>query len=155
MIRPTTHEDALGFLELEALCFEMNSSPDTRYFWTPMVEYSWSFKAEIGKKIIGGVISLPTRDGNWYVNSLFVHPDYRRRGVASMLLGEVIRVSEGRPILLDVKTDRPSLLRFYGKFGFALKEKMLNYYRDNSDRYLLERPGRRVKGQVFGPSSEV
>jgi len=141
-----SHEDVLRFLELEALCFEMQPNRDTTFFWTPVVEYLWAYKAEVGRRIVGGVIAMPTRRGDWYVNSLFVHPRFRNHGIASQLLERVLGVAEGGKVLLDIKTDRPSLLRFYGRFGFERKKILTNYYRDGTDRLLLVRnPGKGVR----------
>jgi ribosomal protein S18 acetylase RimI-like enzyme len=134
-----SHEDALRFLELEALCVEMEPNRDTTYFWTPVVEYLWAYKAEMGSRIVGGVIAMPTRRGDWYVNSLFVHPRFRNHRIASQLLERVLRVAEGGKVLLDVKTDRPSLLRLYRKFGFEKKKIPTDYYRDGTNRFLLVR----------------
>ena len=138
-IRLASHKDASRFLELEALCFEMKPNQDTIYFWTPVVEYLWAYKAQVGTRIVGGIIAMPTRQGDWYINSLFVHPRFRNRGIASLLLEQVFRTVKGRGILLDVKTDRPSLMRFYRKFGFKREALLENYYRDATDRFLLFR----------------
>jgi ribosomal protein S18 acetylase RimI-like enzyme len=134
-----SHDDALGFLELEALCFEMERNRDALYFWTPVVEYLWTYKAEIEGRLVGGMIVMPTRRGNWYINSLFVHPRFRNRGIASLMLGQFLRTVRSGLILLDVKTDRPYLLEFYEKFGFERKELLPDYYRDGTDRFLLVR----------------
>ena len=134
-----SHSDAVRFLKLEALCFEMEPNRDTIYFWTPVVERLWTYKAEVRGKIVGGLIAMPTRQGDWYVNSLFVHPAYRNSGIASMLLVGFLRSVEGSRVLLDVKTDRPYLLDFYGKFGFEKQTLLKDHYRDGTDRFLLTR----------------
>lgn len=138
-IRLATWRDAAEFLRLEALCFGMRVNRDTLYYWTPVVEYLWSYKAEVDGLVIGGIIAMQTRSGDWYVNSLFVHPRYRRHGVATRLLSRVIQLAGERKVLLDVKTDKRLLLRFYGSFGFEIKERRRNYYGDGTDRYLLVR----------------
>jgi ribosomal protein S18 acetylase RimI-like enzyme len=137
-----SHRDAEKFLKLEALCFEMEPNRDTVYFWTPVVEYLWTYKAEIGSRIVGGMIAMPNRHGGWYVNSLFVHPKFRNRGIASLLLKRFLSRVKGCKVMLDVKTDRPHLLAFYGKFGFVRKAVLPNYYRDGTDRFLLVRKAR-------------
>ena len=38
-----SHRDAERFLKLEALCFEMEPNQATLYFWTPVVEFLWSY----------------------------------------------------------------------------------------------------------------
>ena len=93
----------MKFLELEAFCFGMKPNQDTSYFWTPVVDYLWTYKAEIGGRIVGGIIAMPTRRGNWYINSLFVHPKYRNRGIASMLLSRILHIAEQRNVMLDVE----------------------------------------------------
>ncbi len=57
----------------------------------------------VDDKIVGGIIATPTRDGNWYVNSLFVHPSYRKHGVASRLLSKIIKTAGNKKIFLDIK----------------------------------------------------
>src|SRR5579863_7968685 len=77
-IRLATWRDAAKFLRLEALCFGMSVNRDTFYYWTPVLEYLWSYKAEIDGRLVGGIIALPTREGDWYVNSIFVHPKIQK-----------------------------------------------------------------------------
>ena len=140
-IRLTTHADAARFLELEAKCFEMIPNPETTYFWTPVVENLWAYKAVVGDCIVGGIIAMPTRDGEWYIDSLFVDPEYRKKGVASLLMERVLAIAGNHAVFLDVKTDRSFLLDFYGRFGFMVKDRLTNYYNDGSDRLLLVREG--------------
>lgn len=122
----------------------MQPNEDTAYFWTPIVEYSWAYKAESGKKIIGGVIAMPTRQGSWYINSLFVDPHHRKRGVASRLLKRILVLARGKRVFLDIKTDRMFLLEFYKKHGFTEVKVLRNYYRDGTDRFLLVRNPNRI-----------
>ena len=138
-IRLANGEDALEFLRLEALCFGMKTDRNTIYFWTPVVSYLWTFKAEVAGRLVGGIIAMPTRNGDWYVNSLFVHPRYRKRSIATRLLKKIIGIAAGKKIWLDVKTDRQFVLDFYKKHGFIVKKLKRNYYRDGTDRYLLLR----------------
>lgn len=133
------HRDAESFLRLEAKCFEMRMNRNTMYFWTPAVSYLWSYKAEINGKIVGGIIAMPTRDGSWYINSLFVHPSYRKHGIATRLVSKIIRIAGTKKIILDTFKDRPYLLDFYSKRGFRIKKSVRNYYKDGENRYLLER----------------
>jgi ribosomal protein S18 acetylase RimI-like enzyme len=136
-IRLANHGDAISFLKLEARCFKMRTSKDTIYFWTPAVCYLWSYKAIVDTKIVGGIIATPTRDGNWYVNSLFVHPSYRKHRIATRLLSKIIKTAGNKKIFLDIKTNRRFLMDFYNKHGFKLHKLEKNYYYDGSDRYLL------------------
>jgi ribosomal protein S18 acetylase RimI-like enzyme len=138
-IRTASRSDAAAFLELEALSFGMRRNPDVIYFWTAVVDHLWTYKAVADGKVVGGIIAMPTRQGKWYVNSLFVHPAYRERGVATKLMSRVLKLAGRKEVSLEVKTNKESLLEFYGRFGFELKRRMKDYYRDGTDRYLLVR----------------
>lgn len=47
-----------------------------------------------------------------------VHPDYRRKGLGSKLLGMVLK--EGKPTMLTVKRDNEHALDMYLRHGFAI-----------------------------------
>jgi ribosomal protein S18 acetylase RimI-like enzyme len=131
------HEDAITFLKLEAKCFQMRANKDTIHFWTPAMCYLWSYKAMIDGKIVGGVVATPTRDGNWYVDSLFVDPLYRKQGVATRLLSKIIKTAGNKRIFLNAKTNHRFLIDFYNKHGFKLQKLEKNFYNDGNDLYLL------------------
>ena len=82
---------------------------------------------------------MPTFDKRWYLNSLFVHPEYRRRSIDRRLADMVIDAAWYGEIILDVKTDRPHLLEFYGSPEFMKRHTSSNHYRDGSDRFILVR----------------
>ncbi|MBP7001607.1 GNAT family N-acetyltransferase [Amaricoccus sp.] len=58
--------------------------------------------------------------GAWYVNILAAYPAFRRRGVATALLGEAARRDGGRGgLALIVADGNAAALRAYEAFGFA------------------------------------
>ncbi|MDE0266399.1 MAG: N-acetyltransferase [Thaumarchaeota archaeon] len=81
----------------------------------------------------------PTATGG--TSTLCVAPEYRRRGIASRLMDMVIGEAGQRMMTLDVKTDRPYLLKFYGSLGFERRRLSRDHYRDGSDRFILVRGG--------------
>lgn len=62
-----------------------------------------------------------TQPGEFYVDSLAVYPDYRRRGVASMLLGRIKEhaATLGLPAGLLVDKGNPKAERLYTSLGFS------------------------------------
>lgn len=134
-------EDALEFYRVEAGCFEMDGNDaDTLYYWVPILAHQCCYKAvAAGSRIVGGVVSMPTFDRQWYINSLFVDPEYRKRGIARMLMDKVFSVAQYDEIILDVKTDRPHLTRFYASLGFVIRGRSRNHYQDGEDRFLMVR----------------
>ena len=133
-------DDAQEFYRLEAKCFEMDEEEDTLYYWVPILSYQCCYKAVAdGSRIVGGIVSMPTFDRQWYTNSLFVDPEYRRRGIAGRLMRKVIDVAWYDDMILDVKTDRPHLLKFYGALGFERQYRSVDHYHDESDRFIMVR----------------
>ena len=133
--------DAMEFYRLEAKCFEMDGNDaDTLYYWVPILSYQCCYKAVAGgSKIVGGVVAMPTFERKWYINSLFVDPAYRRRGIANRLMQKVVDVAWFKDMMLDVKTDRPHLIDFYNMLGFETVRHSVDHYSDDSDRFIMVR----------------
>lgn len=146
-------KDALEFYNLEARCFEMNGDdPDTLYYWVPILAHMYCLKAvNDDRRIVGGIVTMPTYEKEWYINSLFVDPAYRRSGIGTMLMEKVLAEAWMSDMVLDVKTDRPYLLDFYNGFGFRMEGKSANHYCDDSDRFIMRRrSGERQRGSGTG-----
>ena len=139
-IADTNKDDAHDFFRLEAKCFGMKQDADAIYFWVPMLIHQHCYKAVTDGKTVGGIIAMPTKKSDtWYVNSLFVDEEYRRKGIAGELLKKVLRAAKGNRIVLDFNPERKHLPGFYGKFGFVEKGVSHNHYRDGEDRVTMVR----------------
>jgi len=140
VIKSATKKDAQNFFRLEAKCFDMKEDSDSIYFWVPMLIHQFCYKAVIGTKIIGGIIAMSTKKKNtWYINSLFIDPEYRRKAIASSLLEKIFDVADGNDIVLDINPQKTHLFTIYGNHGFVKKSVSKNHYRDGEDRVMLER----------------
>jgi len=76
--------------------------------------------AELHGKIVGCIYAYPHHDTVW-IESLYVHPEYRRRGIGERLLKRAFSHIKrmGRKIALtDVRMDNASAIRLYKKVGF-------------------------------------
>ena len=87
-----------------------------------------------GGRICGYVITC-TRRGTLpaEVISIAVDPDFRQKGVASVLLAATIRRLRRRGIprlTLMVKVTNQAARRFYGKWGFTNVRQVPGYYED-------------------------
>lgn len=104
--------------------------------------------------IVGNVTLLPTASkARFLVANVAVHPDYRRRGIARLLMAavqeEVARRS-GQQILLQVDHDNDAALQLYRSLGYEVCGSMTTW-RTSVSRMRdphLERDEKRYVGQV-------
>lgn len=91
------------------------------------------------QKIIGFVIA-EMKDNNGsklHIMSLGVHPANRRQGLASMLIGKLMRSDKVKEISLYVLVDNHQAIGFYRKLGFVEEDRLINYYSSlNKDAFI-------------------
>jgi [ribosomal protein S18]-alanine N-acetyltransferase len=94
-----------------------------------------SILAEADGKIIGYVLFwlLP---GALDIHNIAVHAEYRRRGIARILLGRVIHEARRQSItrvLLEVRTSNLPAQKLYEAMGFHTTGVRKGYYSDNGE----------------------
>lgn len=78
--------------------------------------------------------------GELHVINLAIHPDARRRGVATRLMDEKIRRStKATVIFLEVRESSGGARQFYEKSGFVASGKRKGYYAGREDAILMEK----------------
>ena len=138
-IRQADVSDAKEFLKLEAKCFGMRFSLNTLYYWRPIIDYGWAFKAVHQGRIIGGIMTMPTRNERVYINSLFVHPWFRKRGIGTRLLSRILELRPHHGFILDVKKEKAFLREYYQRHGFEEVRTEEDYYLDKTPRIVMVR----------------
>lgn len=124
--------------ELDKKCFKLNwskalfeselNSPNARYLI-----------ALNGEKLIG-YCGIQTVAGEGNITNVAVLPEYRKQGIATRLIEEMI--SYGNAIKLDfitleVRESNTNAIKLYEKFGFEKVGARKNYYSDNKETALL------------------
>jgi ribosomal protein S18 acetylase RimI-like enzyme len=74
------------------------------------------------------------------IENLFVLPDYRRHGLATSLLQQLLDELVGRNIRyvsLEVRVDLPHVIQLYQSMGFKTLKQISNYYPDQTDAYYM------------------
>jgi len=108
--------------------------------------------AEVDSRIVGYVMTRIERGFSFlrrflrklgHVVSIAVHPNYRRRGIGSALMVEVLRrmkdlynVDEA---YLEVRVSNIPAIKLYEKLGFKIVKVIKHYYADGEDAYLMAR----------------
>jgi ribosomal-protein-alanine N-acetyltransferase len=83
-----------------------------------------------GPRIVGFLCAWIVA-GELHINNIAVHPGYRRRGVASQLLEEMLRrakVMEAKAGYLEVRASNEAANALYQRYGFRQIGRRRNYY---------------------------
>ncbi len=93
-----------------------------------------------GRRIVGFLCAWIVA-GELHINNVAVHPGYRRRGIASQLLEEMLRRAKGsgaRVGYLEVRASNEPAIGMYQRYGFKAVGRRRNYYdRPREDAILM------------------
>lgn len=132
------NDDLPGVLAIERVSF---STP-----WSERM-----FREELSSSLCRSLIGIIDADVAGYVHyaivldeiylrNIAVHQDYRRCGIATMLLVEMARTSYekgGRWCTLEVRRSNTDAINLYEKYGFERKGIRPLYYRDTREDALI------------------
>jgi ribosomal-protein-alanine N-acetyltransferase len=97
--------------------------------------------AKVGGRVAGYAVACAEKR-NAEIASLAVHPDYRRRGVAGVLMRHTLRelgaAGVGR-VELMVRTGNTAGAQLYRSLGFRRVRMVPRYYEDGGDGFLMAR----------------
>jgi ribosomal-protein-alanine N-acetyltransferase len=138
MVKKELSEIAIDDMKVEHLPEIV--SIETASFTTPWSEtlfYNEIFKAiavsrvaKIEGKVVGHLCANVILDEGHILN-LAVHPEFRRLGIASSLIKEMIDIMRDRncrSVFLEVRISNEQARIMYQKFGFSLLGTRKNYY---------------------------
>ena len=98
---------------------------------------------EIDGNIIGSMIILLRKNIlNARIYSLNVHPEHRRKGIASSLMDTALDILEEKGynnITLEVGINNQAAQNLYRSKGFIVDKKLSNYYTNGDDALHLTR----------------
>ena len=126
--------------ELEKICFSdpwseksiASELTNPLSFWLVAVE---------GDKVAGYVGSQSVMGESDMMN-VAVHPDFRRKGVAELLVRELVAAlakKDNHCLTLEVRASNVSAISLYEKLGFAQIGLRKNYYRNPKEDALILR----------------
>jgi ribosomal-protein-alanine N-acetyltransferase len=142
MIEEMTVQDMEQIMAIEKVSFP---TPWSENMFRKELKVSMSrnfvarIKAERGKELIG-YMNYWIYAGESHLNNIAVRRDYRRKGIASKLMTEMIRKSlkEGAALgTLEVRRTNGAAIRLYERYGYILKGVRPNYYDDTKEDGLI------------------
>jgi ribosomal-protein-alanine N-acetyltransferase len=87
------------------------------------------------KRLVGYLIISRYVDA-WHVMNVAVEPEYRRRGIATMLLERLFELTAGsadRGYTLEVRVSNKGAITLYEHLGFRARGVRPGYYTDNRE----------------------
>jgi ribosomal-protein-alanine N-acetyltransferase len=131
-----TIEDAKGLAELDKLCFAV---PWSEKSFLEEAENSLAkyFVAKIEDEIVGyGGIWLVSGEGQ--ITNIAVHPDMRKKGIASGILKELITsAADCAQIFLEVRESNSAAIGLYEKHGYISQGQRKNFYSSPTENALI------------------
>lgn len=95
--------------------------------------------ARDGDQVVGYVLGDRRGGGIGWVSSIAVHPQYRRRGLASRLLEIVEGELDTQVIRLTLRRSNEAAFELYRQHGYREMDLWPSYYRDGEDGLVMER----------------
>ncbi len=137
-IRSLTPDDAhnLAYIELEIFPSPWDESSLRSFLALPNVEG----EAAVQNNRIIGYIFVQYAAGEVHILNLGIRPDFRRKGLASLLLKRFLDRSRKRGVevcYLEVRAGNIAAQRLYFGYGFAPVSLRKRYYPDGEDALIL------------------
>ncbi len=142
-IRPAKKEELDALLSLEETCFKEETFHKKQLRYLLSKAKSIVQVAEIDGNIIGSmIILLRNHISNARIYSLNVHPEYRRAGIASLLMDtalEYLKEQGFKNITLEVGVNNKAAQNLYRSKGFFVDKTLYKYYKNGDDALHLVR----------------
>ncbi len=129
-----TMEDVPEIAALEKVCFKVPWSEKSFRDEMSNKLAIYHVAKDNGKCI--GYAGFWNVSGEGGITNVAVLPEYRRQGVGSMLITEMIKTAETLELLLltlEVRKSNLAAQALYGKYGFEIIGERKRYYSDNNE----------------------
>ena len=131
-------EDIDAVLDISSLSFSVCWSKNSymQELTNPVARY---LVAKIENKVVGFVGTWIVLDES-HITNIAVHPNYRKQGISSKLLEELLKYCKSQGCVaytLEVRSSNKSALALYKKYGFEQDGVRKGYYEDNKEDAIL------------------
>jgi ribosomal-protein-alanine N-acetyltransferase len=138
-IRKMTLDDVPAVVDLDQKSFSLPWPERSFRFELTDNPASRCWVAEVDEKIVGMIVVWLIVD-EAHVATIATHPDFRRKGIAKMLLSHTLRklIEQGaRSSFLEVRASNLAAQELYRKFGYEETGRRRRYYKDNDEDAIL------------------
>jgi len=136
-IRPAKKEDLTGLLALEEICFKEETFKKEQLTYLLLKAKSLVFVATVDNILIGSIIVLLRKNiAAARIYSLNIHPGYRRKGLAGLLLDtceKSLKEMGIKKVTLEVGVYNHAAQDLYRSKGFSADRILKKYYKNMGD----------------------
>jgi ribosomal-protein-alanine N-acetyltransferase len=138
-LRRMTVEDIPAVVQLDQISFSLPWPERSFRFELTSNPASRCWVAEVDGRVVGMVVAWLLID-EMHIATIATHPDYRRQGIASKLLANILLhgMDEGaQSSFLEVRQSNLAAQEMYRRFGYEVSGRRRRYYRDNDEDAIL------------------
>lgn len=128
--------------QLDLRCFVDGESYERetfRYLLTNPNTISRQIRNDQGV-MVAFIIAVIEMDGVGHITAIGVAPEYRRHGLARILLTEIERTLHQRGITtirLEVRVENSAAINLYEQLGYLVVQRLGRYYSSGADGYMM------------------
>ena len=138
IIEQASWRDLLALSALEKMCFNRDAWPLIELMGVLTFPGVVRLRAVGDSKLVGFVAGDPRRrDNTGWILTLGVLPDWRRQGIASVLLSKCEERLHMPQMKLSVRRSNTAAIRLYEKLGYKQVDIWSKYYRGGEDGLVL------------------
>jgi ribosomal-protein-alanine N-acetyltransferase len=139
-VLPATWHDLRSVHQLEKICFNLDAWPLIDVLGALTIPQVLRYKAQQGEILTGFIAAdLRRAQATAWIATLAVHPEHRRKGIASRLLKKCEDNINLPLIRLSVRENNESAIQLYRKFGYQQVEIWKKYYRGGDNALVFEK----------------
>jgi ribosomal protein S18 acetylase RimI-like enzyme len=141
-LRPLLPSDLNDLWQLDLRCFidgEAYERETFRYLLSNPNTIARQIRSEYDE-MSAFAIAVVEPDGVGHITTIGVAPEYRRRGLARLMLHEIERSFQVRGVTtvrLEVRVGNLPAQRLYEQIGYLVVQRMGKYYSNGDDGYLM------------------
>lgn len=141
-IRPLTDKHLKEVLKLNLRCFKSGENY-TKFTFSYLLNEANTLSYRVvtpTDQMVAFIFVMTNTDGTGHITTIGVAPEHRRRGLAHKLLvhtEESLRKRDVNTVMLEVRVSNLPAQNLYREFGYAIVQRLANYYNNGEDGFLM------------------
>lgn len=138
-IRPAAWQDFPGVWALERACFGRDAWGPLEITYTLLVG-TVRLKIVADDRLVGFAVGeAHRREGEGWITTLGIHPEYQRRGLGKDLLARTEALLSQPVLKLTVRASNAPAIALYRQAGYMPVERIARYYAGGEDGLVMEK----------------